>query len=102
MKDNFYETNRTYECAFTKEKYKLFRNPSEGSFSLKKTLENATYNYPVGTEVNGFEIRAYDVIYKFKDGTQKLVKKGQFLHLNLDNPYTHYKIPNYHKRFVKV
>lgn len=102
MLDNgFYPTNRTFKCSNTKEEYSLFHSKETGGFKLIKTAENGNYEFPKVTEVNGFEIRAYDVAYRFEDGKIVNVKNGEFLHLDIENQYTHYKILGTHKRFVK-
>ena len=102
MLDNgFYETNRTYNCSNTKEEYSLFHSKKTGGFRLIKTVGNENYKFPKGTEINGFEIRAYDVAYRFKDGKIVNVKNGEFLHLDDENPYTHYKILGINKKFIK-
>ena len=75
------ETNRKYKCAFTKEEYTLFRNTQTGAFSLIKTKDNENFDYPIGNEISGFEIRAYDVLYKFKDKTElEQNEQNQTLH----------------------
>jgi hypothetical protein len=84
---NYVNTKRTFKCSQSNEEYTLFFNPKTEGFKLEKTIENANYNFPIGTGVNGFEIRAYDVIYTFSNNSQLIVKKGEFLHLTLDNPY---------------
>lgn len=99
---NYYQTNRQYKCVLTNEFYTLFRHKTKHSWLLRKTKENATFDYPLGTEVNGFEIRAYDILYKFKDKSTLLVNKGCFLPINIDNPYTHYKRIGLDKRFIRA
>ena len=99
--DNFYQTQRSYIMHGTNEIFSLLHNSSTGEFKLAKTHENASFEHPIGTEVNGWIINANETEYKHKNGKIITLKNGYFLPRDIENPITHYKYVNWDKRFKK-
>lgn len=99
--ENFHQTQRDYKEYGTNEVFSLFHDSNTGAFKLAKTKENASFDYPEGTEVNGWIINTNETDYKHKDGTIITLKNGYFLPRDIDNHITHYKYTHFDKYFKK-